>query len=78
MSMYIPYKVFFNNISNCLGFILAKYDQTLTLDASLEYQTIQGFGASFTDSATINIDSQSAGARNKLLQSYFSTEGTVQ
>ncbi|XP_022098086.1 glucosylceramidase-like [Acanthaster planci] len=53
----------------------AEHDQRFVLDASREYQTILGFGGSFTDSATMNIKSISPSAQHNLLKSYFSSEG---
>jgi glucosylceramidase len=38
-------------------------------------QTILGFGGAFTDSATILMQSLSAGARHNLIHGYFSPEG---
>ncbi|XP_071785390.1 lysosomal acid glucosylceramidase-like [Asterias amurensis] len=53
----------------------AKHDHHLTIDDSVHYQEILGFGGSFTDSATMNILNLSDGATENLLKSYFSTEG---
>lgn len=48
----------------------------ITVDSSVSYQTILGFGSSFTDAAGINVNSLPAAAREKLLNSYFSTDGS--
>lgn len=48
----------------------------IAVDSSLSYQTILGFGSSFTDAAGININSLPDAAREKLLNSYFSTDGS--
>jgi hypothetical protein len=42
--------------------------------AGPRFQTIQGFGGAFTDSAGININSLSAGAKRNLLSAYFDLE----
>lgn len=46
-----------------------------TLHRNEVLQTILGFGGSFTDSAGLNINSLSPGARRNLMRSYFSEEG---
>ncbi|XP_015610470.1 glucosylceramidase [Cephus cinctus] len=51
-------------------------DVKLILNRSIMYQTIHGFGGAFTDSAGINIKNLSAGAQDKLMESYFSTNGS--
>lgn len=48
----------------------------LTVDRSTIHQTILGFGGAFTDSAGINIKSLPEAAQEKLLRSYFSSEGS--
>lgn len=48
----------------------------ITVNGLTSYQTIFGFGSSFTDAAGINIYSLPDAAREKLLNSYFSTDGS--
>lgn len=45
------------------------------LDTMTTYQTIQGWGGAFTDSAAFNILSLSPDAQDNLLRSYYSPEG---
>ncbi|XP_050422662.1 lysosomal acid glucosylceramidase [Adelges cooleyi] len=47
----------------------------ITVDEQTTYQTIEGFGAAFTDAAGINIKSLSEGTQQNLLKSYFSDTG---
>lgn len=49
---------------------------SLTIDRSIKYQTIVGFGGAFTDSAGINLKSLPEAAQEKLLRSYFSSDGS--
>ncbi|GAB6029650.1 hypothetical protein CHUAL_005385 [Chamberlinius hualienensis] len=62
-------KITFNSCSRHL------WSSTVCVDSSKVYQTIIGFGGSFTDSAGINIYSLSKKLQNQLLKSYYSTEG---
>lgn len=48
----------------------------ITIDRSTTHQTILGFGGAFTDSAGINIKSLPESAQEKLLRSYFSSDGS--
>lgn len=48
---------------------------SVTVDRSTTYQTIQGFGGSFTDSAGINIALLPEEAQEKVLEAYFSEDG---
>lgn len=48
----------------------------ITVNSNVTYQTIFGFGGAMTDSAALKIMSLSAGAREKLMSSYFSEQGT--
>ncbi|XP_033219935.1 lysosomal acid glucosylceramidase-like isoform X2 [Belonocnema kinseyi] len=48
----------------------------LTLNPEKRYQTIQGFGGAFTDSAGINIKNLSDASQQKLLETYFSRTGS--
>ncbi|XP_033207306.1 lysosomal acid glucosylceramidase-like [Belonocnema kinseyi] len=48
----------------------------LTLNPEKRYQAIQGFGGAFTDSAAINIKSLSDATQQKLLETYFTREGS--
>ncbi|GAB6031326.1 hypothetical protein CHUAL_009113 [Chamberlinius hualienensis] len=48
---------------------------TCRLERNTTFQTLFGFGGAFTDSAGININSLSAGAKDKLLRAYFSGSG---
>ncbi|KAJ8943386.1 hypothetical protein NQ314_009753 [Rhamnusium bicolor] len=47
----------------------------ITVNPSVKYQTIIGFGGAFTDSTGININSLPAAAQKKLIESYFSENG---
>ncbi|KAG8230905.1 hypothetical protein J437_LFUL002937 [Ladona fulva] len=46
-----------------------------TVDRTIRYQKVIGFGGAMTDAAGINIASLSEGAQDLLLRSYFSEEG---
>ncbi|XP_063240884.1 putative glucosylceramidase 4 [Bacillus rossius redtenbacheri] len=46
-----------------------------SVDQTARYQEILGFGGAPTDSASINIQSLSAGAKRNLLRSYFGEDG---
>ncbi|XP_063240973.1 lysosomal acid glucosylceramidase-like isoform X2 [Bacillus rossius redtenbacheri] len=48
---------------------------TFTVDRSTKYQEIKGFGGAATDSASINIESLSHDAKERLLQQYFGKHG---
>ncbi|XP_072167356.1 lysosomal acid glucosylceramidase-like [Diadema setosum] len=48
---------------------------TITVDKSRKYQSILGFGGSFTDSAALNLYNLSAPAQDNLLRAYFSEDG---
>jgi len=48
---------------------------TLSINSSIQYQKIHGFGGAFTDAAGINIGKLSAVAQTRLLKSYYSSEG---
>nr|XP_054756326.1 lysosomal acid glucosylceramidase-like [Lytechinus pictus] len=48
---------------------------TITIDRSDKYQTILGFGGSFTDAAALNLYNLSSGMQDTLLRAYFSTDG---
>lgn len=48
----------------------------INVDRSVTHQTIQGFGGSFTDAAGINIASLPEEAQDKLLEAYFSKDGS--
>ncbi|XP_018326581.1 glucosylceramidase-like [Agrilus planipennis] len=51
-------------------------DYELVVNDSKTYQTIHGFGGSFTDSFAINYLNLSRTTREKLIRSYFSDEGS--
>nr|XP_054754285.1 lysosomal acid glucosylceramidase-like [Lytechinus pictus] len=46
-----------------------------TVDASLRYQTVLGFGGAFTDAAGMNFFNLSVGAQDLLIKSYYSSNG---
>lgn len=48
-----------------------------TLNPNKTFQTIQGFGGAFTDSAGFNIGLLSIEAQHRLLEAYFSTTGNA-
>eukprot|EP00057_Strongylocentrotus_purpuratus_P003212 XP_003726178.1 PREDICTED: glucosylceramidase [Strongylocentrotus purpuratus] len=48
---------------------------TIRVDRSEEYQTILGFGGSFTDAAALNLYNLTSDVQEKLLRAYFSTDG---
>ncbi|CAG9854467.1 unnamed protein product [Phyllotreta striolata] len=48
---------------------------TITIDQSVKYQSILGWGGAFSDSTGINIKSLNENLQNELLRSYFSDEG---
>ena len=50
---------------------------TFTLNKSVQFQKIIGFGGAMTDAASITIASLSAEARDHLINSYFAPEGIV-
>ncbi|XP_050542141.1 lysosomal acid glucosylceramidase-like isoform X2 [Daktulosphaira vitifoliae] len=47
----------------------------INVDENTSYQTIEGFGAAFTDSAGLNIKSLSNKTQENLLRSYFGDDG---
>jgi len=47
----------------------------VNINASIQYQKINGFGGAFTDAAGINIAKLSAVTQTRLLKSYYSSEG---
>ncbi|XP_018009106.2 putative glucosylceramidase 3 [Hyalella azteca] len=47
----------------------------ITVDTTNQYQTIIGFGSSFSDSAALNLNTLSDAARDNVLRSYFAAEG---
>ncbi|KAA0193477.1 hypothetical protein HAZT_HAZT011532 [Hyalella azteca] len=49
---------------------------SITVSTATRYQTILGFGGSVTDSAGLNLNTLSDGAREKALRSYFAPEGS--
>nr|CAH0110339.1 unnamed protein product [Daphnia galeata] len=59
----------FAGLSNSL------FADEIFIDASVQYQTILGFGGAFTDASGINIAKLSVLAQQNLLKSYFSTDG---
>ncbi|XP_018012609.1 lysosomal acid glucosylceramidase [Hyalella azteca] len=48
---------------------------TITVDPSVRYQTMMGFGGAFTDSTGFNVAKLSAETQESLLRSYFAPEG---
>ncbi|XP_054152712.1 putative glucosylceramidase 4 [Oppia nitens] len=48
---------------------------TITVDSSKKYQSIIGFGGSFTDAVGINIDKLSPKLQFRLIRDYYSTDG---
>lgn len=52
------------------------YFHFITLDHTKTHQIIKGFGASFTDSAGLNIASLSEEAQRLLMESYFGKNGS--
>lgn len=54
---------------------LAMATVRITVDASKQYQSINGFGGCWTDAAVLNMFALTPAAREKLLDSYFSTDG---
>lgn len=51
-------------------------DILFTVDSSVEYQTIFGFGGAMTDAAAINIRTLSNGTQQKLIESYYGNKGS--
>jgi len=51
--------------------------EVIELDFSVTFQSIDGFGSSFTDAAGINLASLPEQARQHLLESYFSAESIL-
>ncbi|XP_050449095.1 lysosomal acid glucosylceramidase-like isoform X2 [Cataglyphis hispanica] len=49
--------------------------KVLTIDSSLKYQQIFGFGGAMTDAAALNIRTLSNETQHKLLESYFGSTG---
>jgi len=49
--------------------------QEIVVNASATYQTIMGFGGAFTDAAGINIAKLGVVTQERLIKSYYSTEG---
>jgi len=49
--------------------------QTITIDKTVKYQKIIGFGGAFTDSAGINIKSLPEPMQTHVLENYFSDKG---
>ncbi|XP_046617673.1 lysosomal acid glucosylceramidase-like isoform X1 [Neodiprion virginianus] len=52
-----------------------KPDASITVDPSMTYQDILGFGAAATDATGININSLPEAAQNEFIRSYFSEDG---
>ncbi|XP_041465064.1 lysosomal acid glucosylceramidase-like isoform X3 [Lytechinus variegatus] len=48
---------------------------TIAVDRSDEYQTILGFGGSFSDAAALNLYNLSSDVQENLLRAYFSSDG---
>lgn len=49
---------------------------SVTIDTSTTYQTVEGFGTSFTDAAGINTAALPKAAADKLLSSYYGPDGS--
>lgn len=49
--------------------------QSIVVDPSQTYQTIEGFGGAFTDAAVINMNSMASLSRDEILDAYFGTNG---
>ena len=49
-------------------------DPTIVIDAAVEYQTIEGFGGAFTESAAVTWMKLSPEKRDEVIHAYFSTE----
>lgn len=48
----------------------------VTVDTSTTYQTLKGFGSTFTDAAVLNAGALSEAARENLLSAYFGPNGS--
>lgn len=46
----------------------------ITVDPSVRFQTLLGFGGAFTDAVGINLNKLSANARDRLMRAYFDGE----
>ncbi|MDD4816640.1 MAG: glycoside hydrolase family 30 protein [Victivallaceae bacterium] len=49
-------------------------DPTVVIDAAVEYQTVEGFGGAFTESAAVTWMKLSPEKRDEVIQAYFSTD----
>ncbi|RKZ77069.1 MAG: hypothetical protein DRR19_28245 [Candidatus Parabeggiatoa sp. nov. 1] len=51
-------------------------DDRISIDPSVTFQTIIGFGGAFTDAATLNICKMSSSVKEQILELYFGQEGS--
>jgi glucosylceramidase len=55
-------------------FLITEKIPKILIDSSTRFQTIIGFGTSFTDSAGLNLNSLSSTTREILIKNYFNSE----
>jgi glucosylceramidase len=64
-----------NKLTKLVDFNSLQSEITITILQEEEYQTITGFGGSFTESSAYLLNKLSIEKRNKVLQAYFGEEG---
>ena len=64
-----------NKLTMLSGFNSENPETTITILPDEEYQTITGFGGSFTESSAYLLNKLSKGNRTKVLEAYFGEEG---
>ena len=66
-----------NKLKKMTTFEPAQKVVNINLDPTKKFQTITGFGGSFTESSAHLLNKLSASNRDKILQAYFGEEGAI-
>lgn len=64
-----------NKLTLLNDFKVTENASQITIDISKEYQTITGFGGSFTEASATVLNQISKESRNRILNAYFSKQG---